>query len=284
MEPIFLARDGNVKEVAEKQSATIGLRRLVNDTSEGFMEFVKEGSPDEVDVENPTCFIRTNIFHRRSSHARALAAAMAEGTSQDFKDYAIWQCSQLRTSSRPVDMILSIMGMFGVKLTTKYKSHERLRATIDLAKEILKKGRGACWLGTSFRLPPCKHISTFSLFPETRVEGGVSIETPSGRKDISEFVGGENLSMETITTSECLLSPFETSSILVAGVKYLVPLALRAVNGRTGEMLLPGATLLPRGSMDDEGYLEIEVPSYPVRRCHEESVRYHSYPLNYDIC
>ncbi|KAF8546034.1 hypothetical protein OG21DRAFT_1473297 [Imleria badia] len=258
-------REGAVREVDEKRTATIALWKLLDDTSEGSMEFVKKGTPYSPD-DNPrnlaTCFIRPNIFHHGSSHARALVAAMATGTPQDFKDNAIWQCSQLRTSSRPVDMVLSIMGMFGVTLTTKYEPHERLRATIDLAKEILKKGRSASWLGASFRLPPCKYISTFSLFPETQVKGGALIKTPSGSQDISNFVGGENLSAETITALGCL-TPSAASNVFTAGIKYLLNLAERIP--RWDEAAISEAELLPRGSMDDEGYLEIEVRSHPVR-------------------
>ena len=271
----FLAHKDEVKEVTQGRSATIGLERLVNDTSEGFMVFVKKGSPEEVNEESPTCFISANIFHRRSSHARALAAAMAESKYQDLKDNAVWQCSQLRTSSRPVDMILSIMGMFGVTLTTKYEAHERLRATIDLAKEILKNGRSASWLGSSFRVPPCKYISTFSLFPQTQVKGGAFITTPSGRQDISDFIGGDSLSVETLTASRCL-SLSGTGNIYGAGAVSLLPIAGRLLDQHTGRG--SWCQLLPQGSMDDEGYLKTEVLSHPVRRCSEDSVRYHIYP------
>lgn len=134
-------------------------------------------------------------------------------------------------------MILSIMAMFDVTFNTKYEAHERLRATIDLAKEILKNGRSASWLGSSFRVLPCKYIyiSTFSPFPETQVKGGAFVITPSDRQDISNFVGGDSLSVESLTASRPLgLSG--TGNIYSAGALSLIPLTGRLLDQCSGKI------------------------------------------------
>ena len=58
----------------------------------------------------------------------------------DMRENAIWRSA----SSRPVDMVFSIMGIFEVSLDVgKYGEPDRERATIDLAEAVLKTGRGA---------------------------------------------------------------------------------------------------------------------------------------------
>ena len=78
----------------------------------------------------------------------------------------------MRTSSRPVDMVFSIMGLFGVILDPNmFEAENRIGATVALAKEILRKGGRASWLGMSFRLPPCSMLYTSPVFAETSVSG-----------------------------------------------------------------------------------------------------------------
>ncbi|KAJ6496350.1 hypothetical protein C8R45DRAFT_1061848 [Mycena sanguinolenta] len=112
----------------------------------------------------------------------ALAIAKAEELSQDEREYAIWQSALMRTSSRPVDMVFSIMGLFGVTLDTrKFHKNDRIGATIALAREILQRGGRANWLGASFRAQPCPQLSTFPLFPRTRVAGKALVRGEDGR-------------------------------------------------------------------------------------------------------
>ncbi|KAG6376738.1 hypothetical protein JVT61DRAFT_1756 [Boletus reticuloceps] len=257
---------GRVEEVIPGQSAIAPLQGLVAASSEGFMAFFREDTGES--LEDATCLITSRILCRRSSHARALAAAMAQEGSQDFKDNAVWQCAQLRTSSRPVDMVLSIMGMFGVTLPAEtYRPDDRLRATIDLAKEILKQGRSASWLGVSFRLPPCRYLSTFSLFPRNHAAGESTVQTLSGPENISKFVGGECLSLETLTISKSLGRGYVAENSIAAYKTFVS--ALRERHDQA-TLQLAGSDLselqfLPRGSMDDEGYLEFEALSIQVR-------------------
>ncbi|KAK7462667.1 hypothetical protein VKT23_007254 [Stygiomarasmius scandens] len=93
---------------------------------------------------------------------------------------AIWRCALIRASSRPVDMVFSIMGLFGVTLDThRFHKNDRLGATIALMQEILNSGRQASWLGVAPYLPANPYLSTFPVFPRTNVQGQVLFEPDS---------------------------------------------------------------------------------------------------------
>lgn len=93
----------------------------------------------------------------------------------------LWRSALMRTSSRPVDMIFSIMGMFGVSLDPgSFRKDDRLGATVALAREILKKGGEASWIGAAYWLNPCPQLSTFPQFPETNVAGKAYIRLSDG--------------------------------------------------------------------------------------------------------
>ncbi|THU77023.1 hypothetical protein K435DRAFT_846342 [Dendrothele bispora CBS 962.96] len=107
-----------------------------------------------------------------SLHALLDALRTLDDGADSFKYYAIWKSALTRTSSRPVDMVLSIMGLFGVTLDPRlFEVGDRVGATIALSREILRRGGTASWIGISTRAPPCRHLSTFPEFPETSVAG-----------------------------------------------------------------------------------------------------------------
>ncbi|PCH38899.1 hypothetical protein WOLCODRAFT_110294 [Wolfiporia cocos MD-104 SS10] len=98
-------------------------------------------------------------------------AMMLKGAA---REQAIWRSSLMRTSSRPVDMVYSIMGLFGVTLDThRYGVDDRLDAAMALAQETLKTGRFANWLGISSFLPPSRHFSTFPETPQPVLVGNI---------------------------------------------------------------------------------------------------------------
>jgi len=106
--------------------------------------------------------------------------------------HAIWQCALMRTSSRPVDMVFSIMGLFGVTLDPRrFHKDDRLGATIALAKKILDIGGNASWLGASVRFPPCNQLSSFPQFPQTSVAGKALVQTESGLREAAKMMDGE---------------------------------------------------------------------------------------------
>lgn len=84
----------------------------------------------------------------------------------------VWRCALMRTSSRPVDMVFSIMGLMDVALNPKhFAENDRLGATVALISVILSRGGSADWLGMPASIPPCPHLSTFPQFAETDVAG-----------------------------------------------------------------------------------------------------------------
>jgi hypothetical protein len=96
--------------------------------------------------------------------------------SSTHRNYGmIWRCALMRTSSRPVDMVFSIMQLMGVTLDPSvFDPNERLGATIALASKILDEGGSADWLGLPGKIPPCLHLSTFPQFAKTDVAGGAN--------------------------------------------------------------------------------------------------------------
>lgn len=90
---------------------------------------------------------------------------------------AVWRSAHFRTSSRPVDMVFSIMGLFGVALEVKkFHKDDRLGATIALMQAILRSGKRASWLGMAPYLPPDSHLSMLPIFPHTTVQGQVRFD------------------------------------------------------------------------------------------------------------
>lgn len=90
----------------------------------------------------------------------------------------VWRSVLFRTSSRPVDMVFSIMGLFKVTLDPRdFDPNDRLGATIALMRKILDQPGGqASWLSVAPYLPPHQQLSTFPVFPRTSVDGRVEFE------------------------------------------------------------------------------------------------------------
>ncbi|KAI1808938.1 hypothetical protein F4811DRAFT_6684 [Daldinia bambusicola] len=160
-----------------------------------------------------------------SPNVGALARIMSPDLDQDMKDYSIWQSALMRTSSWPVDMVFSIMGLFGVTLdTSKFGKNDRVQATIALAQAIMKKGGQATWLAAAFRIQPSRQISTFPIFPRTSVSGKayVKVRDIKGVQEVSLLMEND------------------------------YPIA---------DALVP----LPGGSMDWDGYLKFSSKAIPIR-------------------
>ena len=178
---------GTVSEVAQNESAVISAADILNACVAGCLEFTSPRS-------RSLLLIRSCVFGAASPNLFATSVAMSEelASDPDARNHAIWQSALMRTSSRPVDMVFSIMGLFGVILDpSKFKKDDRIDATVALAKEILRQGGRASWLGMSFRLPPCSTLCTFPVFAETSVSGKALVRTKTGLREVSEFVDGE---------------------------------------------------------------------------------------------
>ncbi|PCH39078.1 hypothetical protein WOLCODRAFT_146854 [Wolfiporia cocos MD-104 SS10] len=122
-------------------------------------------------ISVPMVPIILGSLETRRRELLALADAMdTVWPSNNFSRHAIWQSSFLRTSKRPVDMIFSIMGLFGVTLDTRaFKSTDRIGAAIALAQAVLRTSGHAEWLLAGWREPPDPRLSSFPELPDTSV-------------------------------------------------------------------------------------------------------------------
>ncbi|KAG5650944.1 hypothetical protein H0H81_010481, partial [Sphagnurus paluster] len=142
----------NIFELTRRKSAVAELSKLLEIcTEESFLTFYGSG----------------NIWRRvwpalfDPGPARTLQMAMTKQTSE-WTQSAIWRCAHMRVSSRPVDMIFSIMGVFGVSLDPKaFHPDDRLHATVALMQAILRNGGKASWMGALSGTNPCKQLSSF---------------------------------------------------------------------------------------------------------------------------
>jgi len=178
---------GTVSEVTPNESAVMSTADVLNACVVGYLEFTFPNSPSPL-------LIRSCVFGAASPNLYATSVAMSEelASDPDARNHAIWQSALMRTSSRPVDMVFSIMGLFDVILDpSMFQKEDRIGATVALAKEILRKGGRASWLGMSFRLPPCSMLCTFPVFPQTSVSGKAFVSTRTGLRETAEFVDGE---------------------------------------------------------------------------------------------
>lgn len=104
------------------------------------------------------------IFHPGPAHALQIALAQRV---PETRESAVWRCALMRVSSRPVDMVFSIMGLFGVTLDPKaFHKDDRLHATVALMQGILRNGGTASWIGASMGARICQQLSTYAELPK----------------------------------------------------------------------------------------------------------------------
>ncbi|KAG9124165.1 hypothetical protein FRC07_012607 [Ceratobasidium sp. 392] len=194
---------GTIEPVTPHRSAMAPLSLILDACTTGYLSFeLESGRPRMVQTkifstEPPEQSLGTVPFWQSgrqimSPNVSALAIAMSQDMDVDIREHAIWQSALMRTSSRPVDMVFSIMGLFGVTLDPRrFEKHDRLGATIALAQAILNRGGKMSWLGISCLSPPSPHISTFPAFPHTRVAGKALVRVQGGYQVVSELMLNE---------------------------------------------------------------------------------------------
>ncbi|KAJ5458409.1 hypothetical protein N7475_009797 [Penicillium sp. IBT 31633x] len=224
----FVSADhsGVLSEVVEGQSAMAPLKDLIQASAVGHLLFSCNF------MQASRVPVQVRILGSSTPNARALAGLLSEDLAADdeIRDHAIWKSAFLRTSSRPVDMVYSIMGLFGVSLDPgAFHKDDRAGATIALAREIVNSGRCASWLGIAFRVPPSQDLSTFPVFPMTSVQGSAMVRVENRVLDVAGLVDDE------------------------------YPNTLGLCMG------------LPRGTMDDHGYLTFIAKTIIVVRAHSEA-------------
>ncbi|EMD33502.1 hypothetical protein CERSUDRAFT_142503 [Gelatoporia subvermispora B] len=154
----------------------------------------------EEDKPEHRILIQPAIFGCYDSPAHVFALmGVLYARDTDANAPAVWRSALMRTSSRPVDMIFSIMGLFDVSLDPRaFKKNDREGATIALAREILRKGGAPSWLGVSFSMPISRRLSTFPEFPITKIDGTARVYTAEGEKEVTELVSDEFLASWSI--------------------------------------------------------------------------------------
>lgn len=178
---------GDLEEIVPGRSAVVELHDLLLPYLGGDTFFTDEDDNREKRVK-----LEPVIFGRLKSHAIALLGALDldDEDGKDHSGYAVWRSAMLRSSSRPVDMALSIMGLFGVSLDPRaFNENDRVGATMALAREILRKGGAPTWLGLSIHLPVCKEQTTFTDFPITSVGGKALVKTADGTMEVADVIG-----------------------------------------------------------------------------------------------
>jgi hypothetical protein len=99
---------GTVSEVTPNESAVMPAADVLNACVVGYLQFTSPRCPSPF-------LIRSRIFGAASPNLYATSVAMSEepAPDPDARNHAIWQSALMRTSSRPVDMVFSIMGLWG---------------------------------------------------------------------------------------------------------------------------------------------------------------------------
>lgn len=174
--------------------------------------------------------VPAKVLGAKTRNLFSLRAALS--STGESRERGIWQNVFGRTSSRPVDMIFSIMGLFGVMLDpSAFDVNDRKEATIALAQAILRKGGSASWIGIATRATPFAELSTFPEFPQTSVAGKAMLVKSSGE-------------------------PIEAHS-LVDGDEWF-PIKYEPYSkkgGNVAKSLKEEEAQRIRGEMDDDGYL-----------------------------
>lgn len=136
-------------------------------------------------VEEPDAF-PLRIISARSGRLLKMSGPRGGKISHLF----YWQSAFIRSSSRPVDMVFSIMQSMGVKLdVASFSDQDRVKATIKLIQALLDRGHPAIWLYIAPELPPGPELSLLPAFPETSVSGRAMMQMPNGRVFASDVIG-----------------------------------------------------------------------------------------------
>jgi len=170
---------GSIREIEPGETAVSDTATLLEGTIRQEMNFVTDPNGPNQSTESK---VPTQIFGSRSlgiGQCFSLRCALLDSASdtRELNESAIWKSAVMRTSSRAVDMVFSIMALFDVQLdTSKFHEDDRRGATIALLRELMRSGRRASWMIISLFLQPDHVISTMPVMPKTSVEGVAQIE------------------------------------------------------------------------------------------------------------
>ncbi|KAK0231503.1 hypothetical protein IW262DRAFT_1308259 [Armillaria fumosa] len=122
------------------------------------------------------------IIDPAATELLSLPLEMERGRRSPF---SLWTSMYTRTSSRPVDMVFSLMDLIGPGINldvSQYGPNDRAKATIKLIQELMRFQDGvAYWLYIAPWIKPSREISTLPEMPETSVSGRAYIQTGKGK-------------------------------------------------------------------------------------------------------
>ncbi|KAF2203646.1 hypothetical protein GQ43DRAFT_447268 [Delitschia confertaspora ATCC 74209] len=102
---------------------------------------------------------------------------------------SVWRSAMVRAAFRPVDKILSIMGVLNVRLNpANYPTLDWKQAAIDLMRACLEGGGKADWLAIAPELGVNPEICTLPNFPATGEKGIAVVVTEDGEKSVGGVV------------------------------------------------------------------------------------------------
>ncbi|KAI0715941.1 hypothetical protein C8T65DRAFT_694576 [Cerioporus squamosus] len=182
------ATSGRVVEVVKGKCAMADADDVLQLCVDGKMSFAPASG-------GPRSVVPVRVFgHHASPQVWATMGALRLRGSESGQS-AVWRSALMRTSSRPVDMILSIMGLFRVSLNPKqFDADDRVAATLALAKGIMDARHSASWIGASFHLPPSSQLSSFPTFPQSIVSGRATVKVDGEEREVSEVMDGSYMS------------------------------------------------------------------------------------------
>lgn len=229
---------GEVTEVSRGASAKLSLHQLLNACHyPQSLTWTPDDGTEPGDI-SPV------VLGDGGASVGALQWAIS-ATDPEERAMALWQSSLLRTSSRPVDMVFSIMGAFGVALDPRlFHVQDRIGATIALAQGILRQGGKPVWLGLSLDIRPSPFLSSFPDFPVTDVSGKIVWSARRGplEPNVSDAIYESDSMNEEIDDGD--ESDGEDASLITLPEYWL--------------------TDLPSGTMDDQGYLTISAQAVRI--------------------
>jgi hypothetical protein len=107
------------------------------------------------------------------------------------RGWPLWIAAYTRSSSRPVEMVFSLIDLLGVQVdVARFGKDDRMKATVVMIQALmLRLNATATWLFIAPAMTPSRELSALLEMPETRESGRAYIQTSRGRVLASKAMG-----------------------------------------------------------------------------------------------
>ncbi|KAI0760728.1 hypothetical protein C8Q74DRAFT_1298499 [Fomes fomentarius] len=184
---------GRITEVVPRTAAVADATDVLQLCVDGKLKFAPRDGGGGDGTQRTSVAVRVFTSSKDAPQLWATLVALRLRGSEAAES-AVWRSALMRTSSRPADMVFSIMGLFDVALDPRrFDARDRVTATLALAAAVLEKRRPASWLGASFHLPPSRTLSSFPTFPASSVAGSATVAVHGVTRAV-EVIDGEYMS------------------------------------------------------------------------------------------